>query len=199
MTTFLLVRHASGDHVGRVLAGRTADAPLNARGHEEAARLAERLAARRIDAVHASPLARARDTARPLAERLGLEVREDTAFTELDYGEWTGRRWTELDDAADPTWRAWNAFRSGTRIPGGETLLEVQSRTIAGLLALRDRHADGTVAIVSHGDVIRAAVAHCLGTPIDLLLRIDVDPASVSEVVVTATEARVVCVNERLR
>lgn len=197
MTTILLVRHASGDHVGRVLAGRTADAPLNDRGREEAERLAARLEGRGIGAVYASPLARARDTAAPLARQLGLDVREAPAATELDYGAWTGRAWQELD--GDATWRAWNAFRGGTRIPGGETMLEVQARAVGLLLDLRDRHAGEIVAVVTHGDVIRAAAGFFLGMPVDLLLRLDVDPASVTEIALHDDGVRVVSVNERLR
>lgn len=196
MTTFLLIRHASGDHVGRRLAGRAEGAELNARGQDEARRLAERLAGRGIDAIYASPLARARATAAPLAAALGLDVHDAPAFTELDYGQWTGLSLEEV--AGDDRWRGYNNFRSGTRIPGGELMTEVQARAVAELLRLGERHPDETVAIVSHGDVIRGIVCHLAGTPIDLMLRFEIDPASVTELELASWGARLVSVNERL-
>jgi probable phosphoglycerate mutase len=102
LTTFLLVRHASGDHVGRRLAGRAPGAPLNDAGREEAARLASWLAPVPLAAVYSSPLERARDTAASVAAPHGLPVTVDEAFTELDFGGWTGRSVESL--AGDALW-----------------------------------------------------------------------------------------------
>ena len=90
MTTFLLIRHALNDYVDKAIAGWTPEVHLNDVGRAQAERLAERLAQAPIAALYSSPLERARETAAPLAKRLGLEVRMCEAFGEIRYGEWTG-------------------------------------------------------------------------------------------------------------
>ena len=178
MTTFLLVRHATCDPVGHRLAGRAPGVHLNAEGRAQATRLAAWLAPVDVAAVYASPLERAQETAAALAAGRGLAVGVDPAFVELDFGAWTGRPIDSLAD--DPHWRRFNTFRSTTAPPGGEPMLLAQSRAVAGLRALADRHVDATVVIVSHADVLRAVVCHFAGMPLDLLLRIEIAPASVS-------------------
>lgn len=180
MTTFLLVRHATGDHVGRRLAGRAPGTPLNDAGRAEASRLAEWLAPVTLAAVYSSPLERARDTAAVLAAPRGLNVTVDPAFTELDFGDWTGRSIDSL--AGDPHWDRFNQFRSTTRPPRGELMVEAQARAVSGLAALAARHDGETVAVVSHADVLRSAIAHFAGAPLDLFLRFVIEPASVTTV-----------------
>jgi probable phosphoglycerate mutase len=77
-----------------------------------------------------------------------------------------------------PEWRHFNSFRSSTPPPAGELMLEVQTRVLRKLSQLRGTHS--FVAIVSHGDAIRATIAHFLGQPLDLFQRIEIDPASLS-------------------
>jgi len=194
MTTLLLVRHALCDPVGTAITGRAAGVMLNAAGQEQAARLGVRLRALPIDAVYSSPLERARQTAAPLAAAHGVGVEVLDGVGEIDFGEWTGRTFVELDGGA--AWRRFNSFRSGTRVPGGELIAEVQARAVAALDTLRERHPDAMVAVVSHGDVIRAALAYYLGTPLDLMQRLEIDPASVSTVVLDADGVRVVRLND---
>ena len=193
MTRLLLLRHAAGDHIGRTLAGRGPGVHLNAFGREQAERLAAYVATLGVRAVYASPRERARETAEPLARRIGIPIAEAAGLDEVDYGEWTGLEHGSLTDDA---WRWYNTYRSGTRVPGGELILEVQARIVAELLRLAERHDGETVVAVSHADPIRAALAHFLGMPIDHMLRLDVGPASVSEVVLERWSARVVRVND---
>jgi probable phosphoglycerate mutase len=179
-TTILLVRHGHTDFIGRALAGRRPDVHLTAHGHDQAERLALRLTRYPITAVYSSPLDRARETAAPLARALGLEVRIAEEASELDFGEWTGRTFRELD--ADPRWHAFNARRSETRAPGGELMAEAQARIVAVIDRIRRAHPGERVAIVSHADVIRAALAHHAGILIDVCHRIEIRPASVSTI-----------------
>lgn len=194
MTTFLLIRHATCPPVGRALAGRAPGVHLDEAGRGQAARLAERLAAVPVAALYSSPLERARETAAPLAARLGLPVCDAPGAMEIDFGEWTGRTLDEL--ACDPRWGPFNAFRGGTRIPGGELLIEAQARIVAELERLRARHPEAVVAVVSHADVIRAALCHYAGIPLDLMLRIEIACASVSVVEVTPHGARILRLND---
>lgn len=181
------------DHVGRVIAGRSPDVHLNDSGHAQAARLAERLASLRLDAIASSPLPRALETAAPLAQRRDLPVQVLESLAEIDYGTWTGRSIESLDP--EETWKRFNTLRSVTRVPGGELMLDVQARSVSTLELLRDRYPDGSCAVVSHGDVIRSLVAHCAGIPLDLFHRLEIGPASISVVVLEKSWIGVRCVN----
>lgn len=177
----LLVRHGMCAHVGgRVLTGRAPDIHLDDEGRAQAARLADALARRAPDAIYSSPLERARETAEPLASRLGLEIRVSDGLTELDYGEWTGADYTTLE--GDAHWRRHNEFRSGSGTPGGESHMDVQARMVRELLRLRDEHPKSTIVVVSHAAPILAAVGYFLGIPLDLLHRLEIEPATVSEI-----------------
>jgi len=193
MTTFLLIRHGDNDYLGRALAGWTPGVHLNARGREQAERLAERLSSSGAAAVYSSPLERARETAEPIARRLGVEVRISEALGEMRIGEWTGRTFEELRQ--DKRWRLFNAFRGGARIPGGETMLEVQHRMAAAIEEMRCAHPEGTVIAVSHADPIRAILCHYLGMPLDLIHRLEIGTASVSVIRLGDDWAQVTRVN----
>ena len=86
--------------------------------------------------------------------------------------------------------------RSGVRIPGGELMLETQARMIQQIECLTARHPGETVAVVSHGDPLRAAIAYFLGIALDLVLRLEVSPASCSVLQVDEWGARVLCIND---
>jgi probable phosphomutase (TIGR03848 family) len=195
MTTFLLIRHALCDPVGKAIAGRAAGIHLNRVGKEQADRLAVRLEDVAISAVYSSPLERALETAAPFAARKTLPVQVTEGLNEIDFGDWTGRTLAELDRL--PEWRAFNSFRSGTRIPGGETMMEVLARATAEVERLQAAHPASTdvVALVSHGDVLRGIVCHALGIAPDLLQRIELSPASVSVLVREGAGNRVLLLN----
>ena len=96
-----------------------------------------------------------------------------------------------------PRWPEWAAHRSLSRIPGGETMRQVQRRVVEALIEMRAEHPDDAVVVVSHGDVIRAALVFALGMPLDSYGRIEVATASLSTVRIDATGIRVVAINER--
>ena len=195
MTTFLLVRHASTATLGHRITGRMPGIRLTDEGRREAAALASSWAGVPMAAVCSSPLERARETASPLAAAQGVPVEIVSGLEEVDYGNWTGRTIEEL--AEDPAWRLYNEFRSGTRIPGGELALELQQRAVGALEAIRARYENGTVAVVSHSDVIKAVLAFYLGMPLDFVLRLEVDPASVSVLALEEWGPRVRALNTR--
>jgi probable phosphomutase (TIGR03848 family) len=178
MTRFLLIRHASHDLLGRTLTGWMPGVHLNARGRAEAAALAERLASAPIAAIATSPLERARETAEAIAAPLMLVPEVCEGLGEIDFGDWTGLGFAELEGLA--AWKAFNASHAAVRPPGGESRVAVQARVVGALEDLRARHPDATVAVVSHGDVIKAAIAAFIGVSLDLLQRFEIEPASVS-------------------
>jgi broad specificity phosphatase PhoE len=124
---------------------------------------------------------------------MGLELRADPAFTEIDFAAWSGKRFAELAD--DPAWRTWNSFRGTAQVPGGETMLAVQARALAGLSRLAIRHPDTELAIVSHADVIKAVLTHVLGAPLDLMRRLEIGPGSISQLALRADDATVLAIN----
>jgi probable phosphoglycerate mutase len=195
MTTFLLIRHGETDWVGQRIMGWSPGIHVSPSGQAEVEWLAESLAGVPLAAVYSSPLERALDTATAIARRHGMEVRPHEAFGEIRFGDWTGRALSELDK--EEHWQRWNTVRGLTRAPHGELTLEVQLRMYDGLIELRDRHPEQNVAVVSHGDPIRAIIAHLAGMPIDLALRLRVDTASVSVVRLGDWAPEIMGVNQR--
>jgi broad specificity phosphatase PhoE len=156
--------------------------------------LAQRLAPVPIRAVYTSPLARAVETAQPIAARHGLEPEVREELGEFRFGEWEGMTFDAL--AQDALWQRFNADRSRVRAPGGELMVETQTRLVTQLESLREQHAGDTIAIVSHGDPLRSAVAHYLGIPLDFMLRFEISPASVTVIANAEWGVRVLCLNQ---
>lgn len=193
-TLVLFVRHGRTPTTGAILPGRAKGLHLAEEGRAQAAAAAERLVAlaggpragrgragrRRIEAIYASPLERARETAAPIAERLGLDVTIERGLLECDFGEWTGAELKVL--AKLPDWRTVQRWPSGWRFPGGESFPEMQARVLAAVGRLRSRHPAGTVVAVSHADPIKVAVADALGTHLDLFQRVVISPCSITAV-----------------
>jgi probable phosphoglycerate mutase len=193
-TLFHLVRHGSYALLDHALGGR-ADHPLSSQGRDEAERIADWLADRHPDVVVSSQMRRAMETADPIARRLRIPVHTDPAFAEIDFADWTGKRFQDLH--ADPTWQAWNRFRSTAGVPGGETILAVQARAVAGLLRHAGRNDNAEVVVVSHADVIKVVLAHFLGAPLDLMRRIEIGPGSISQLMLHEDDAKILAVNIR--
>jgi probable phosphomutase (TIGR03848 family) len=194
MTTFLLIRHATNSWIGRALAGRRPGVHLNDEGRNQAQRLVQRLRDVPVDAVYSSPLERALETAEPLASARGLAVHQRPRLIEIGFGDWTGREIASLEE--DAHWKRFNNFRSGTRIPAGELMTEVQTRVVDELEELRRNHPDGTVALFSHADVIKCAVTFYCGAPLDFMHRFEISPASVSIITLADWGPLVLAVND---
>lgn len=193
-----LIRHALCDPVGISLAGRMPGVSLNAAGRAQlgplVARVARRLGGVPLDAVIASPLARAQETGGAVARAHGLAVDTEPGFHEIDVGRWTGREIDALGD--DPDWAPFNTYRSGTPAGGAELAIAAQARAVAALLARARSSPDAVIAAVSHGDVIRAVLCHALGVSLDLQHRVEVSPASVSELELWPWGPRVLAIND---
>jgi probable phosphoglycerate mutase len=195
VTIFHLVRHGEHKLQGRLVAGRTTGIGLSPTGCADIAAVAERLAADKIDAIYASPLDRTRETAAIIAGRLDLPVAIREDVIEIDFGDWTGLTFDQV--RTDERWRPWQTCRSVATIPGGESWRHVQDRTVNALFELRRTHPEGTVVVVSHGDVIRAALLFVLGMPLDFYNRLEVATGSISTIAIDGAALRVTAVNER--
>ena len=167
---------------------------LNERGRAQAQTLAERLAGLPIVAVYSSPLERTLETAEPIARLLGIGAIPCEDFLEIEFGHWTDASFEELAD--QPSFQQFNAFRSCSPVPGGEHMLQAQTRMIIGLDRLCARHPQQNVVVVSHGDMIKATVAYYAGIHLDLFQRIEVAPASISVVEIGEAAVRILSVND---
>jgi len=196
MTTFYLVRHGSNDFFSHTLVGRTPGIHLNDTGKREANALASGLAGESIQKILTSPMERCRETAAPLATKLQLPAEISNALIEVDFGDWTGKKFADLD-ASSEEWRRWNSFRSGNRVPNGESMLEVQQRMIGLLLELHRAFRGQRIALFSHGDPLRAATVYFLGAPLEYIRRIELSPASVTILQFGDWDAQFLCINTR--
>lgn len=180
---------------GKRLYGRSEGISLSEVGREQAADLARRLAELPLDALYSSPLDRCMETARPIGEACGVKVIPVKGVLEIDYGTWTGRPFTSLRRL-----RLWREFHganpSSPRFPGGETLLEAQRRAVEAVGELAERHPKGTIAVVTHGDVVALVLAHFAGIHIDLFQRLEVAPASVTAIAFGSGAPRIRRVND---
>ncbi|HEY4610723.1 MAG TPA: MSMEG_4193 family putative phosphomutase [Ilumatobacteraceae bacterium] len=193
-TLFLLVRHGLTPTTGKVLPGRATGLHLAEAGQSQANAAAERIAVlNRVDAVYASPLERARETAAPIAKAKGLKVQIDKGLLECDFGEWTGAELKKLMKL--PEWGTVIRAPSTFRFPGGESFNEMQVRIVSAIDRLRAAHQGGVVVCVSHADPIKAAVAHAMGTHIDLFQRIVISPCSVTAIAYSVGGPVVLTVN----
>jgi probable phosphomutase (TIGR03848 family) len=178
MTQLFLIRHAANDWVGRRLAGRTPGIHLNEEGRRQAQALAQRLADIPLAAIYSSPMERTLETAEAVAAGHNLPVIAREGLTETDAGEWTGKEIEELRQM--DIWPTLQSSPGDVRIPGGETMRQVQSRIVAELEQVCAAHPQATVAVVSHADPVKLAVAHYLGLNLNHFQRLVISPASLT-------------------
>jgi broad specificity phosphatase PhoE len=176
--TLHLLRHALHGHPPDMLCGRMTGVGLASEGMWQATRLASRFSPGSLDALHTSPMQRCRETAAALEAASDLTAVVDPAADEVDFGGWTGSRFTELED--DPRWRGWNLDRDHAAAAGGETMECVRARVVTLLDKLLARHRHGRVAVVTHAEIVRTAVLHVLGLPLQAYDRLEISPASIT-------------------
>ena len=193
-TVILLVRHGQTPTTGKLLPGRAAGLHLADAGREQAQKAAERIAVLpRVDAVYASPLERAQETAQPIARARKQRIKTEKGLLECDFGDWTGAALKDL--MKKPEWATVQRAPSTFTFPNGESFTSMQSRIVGALDAIRMRHPGGVVVCVSHADPIKAAVAHAMGTHLDLFQRIVVSTCSISAIAYSHAGPVVLTVN----
>jgi len=171
VTRLILVRHAepADDARGRCY-GRL-DVGLSDAGRERARRLPAALSHLEVDAVYTSPRVRARETAEPLATARGLPAATDDDLRELDFGELEGRRYEEIEASDPELFRAWMETPTRVRFPGGESYADLRLRALRALDRIRSLH--DSALVVTHGGIVRAALAEWLGMPDEAIFRLD--------------------------
>ncbi len=187
-TTILLVRHAAHDLLDQVLVGRMPGVQLSAEGIDAARRLARRLARQGVTRVHTSPRERAVETGRIIARTARVPFEISFALDEIDLGTWTGLSFEEL--SKEGSWAFWNMLRSIAHPPDGETMRQVQDRIVRYLERVHAAHRGGRIALVSHAEVIRAAVMHCQGLSLDRYSEVQIAPTGVVALTIDENGAR---------
>ncbi|MGA9532581.1 MAG: histidine phosphatase family protein [Anaerolineales bacterium] len=197
MTTVLFIRHGQNDFVGSGrLAGWLPNVHLNDVGRAQAQALAEGLAGFKLDAMFASPLERTVETAEPIARAQGLQVNTRLGLGEIQYGRWQGRTLKSLRKLK--SWRRIQYQPSLARFPEGESFPQAQARIVADVEELRSQHSGkrAIIACVSHADMIKLAVAHYIGLPLDLFQRLVIEPGSVSVLSIGKDHIRLIRLND---
>jgi len=178
-----LVRHCStpNDELNYPkLSGRRMGMALSDAGKRHATILAEYFASKSIDAIYASPLVRAVQTAHTISKFTGAPMTFCSSIMEADMGEWEGRTYDEIlrndVDRLDAYWRDPGTYG----FPGGETLSRVCRRGLQFIDKLSKQHAHGRIVVVAHKYVNRAILAHFMSLPLHRAREIDQDPGCVN-------------------
>ena len=189
-----MVRHATCAHIEDTLLGRALDAPLDARGERQARALATRLRKEAPLRVECSPRRRTLQTAAVIAQQARCDMRVAPALDELDFGRWAGLPFAQLE--CDHGWQRWNEHRDRARTPAGVGIRTLQRSVNRYLAVLAETSVGATLVLVTHAEIIRSLVLHCLAAPARDYPRFAIDPASITRFSVDAEGVHVDAINE---
>jgi probable phosphoglycerate mutase len=165
-TRFIVVRHGETEwNVQHRIQGN-GDSPLTARGRAQADAIAERLASERFDALIASDLGRAMQTAQRIARRTGHAVIADARLRERHFGEGEGMTYADIDRLHPGAFSRTQEMDPDYRVPGGETRREFHERIMHAFEALAEAHDGQRIAVVAHGGVLAAIYRVIHGIPV---------------------------------
>lgn len=170
MSRLILIRHGEPVDDAHGLCYGSLDFGLSPAGQEHARQIATALADIAYGAVYASPRCRARETAEPLAVARGIDVAVDDDLREIDFGDFEGRRYEEIEAAEPELYRTWMQSPTTVRFPNGESYADVSVRALRAFERIRTAHQCGVV--VTHGGVIRAGLAAWLAMPGEAIFRL---------------------------
>ncbi len=179
MTEIILARHGETEwNLKEVFRGR-ANIELNETGRKQAELLADYLSGVEIEAVYSSPLKRAMDTARAIANRQKLNIEIAPGLTDLDFGEWQGVSHDEVREKYPDLYHEWVAHPQRVRIPGGESLADVRQRAMEVVKNTISCHT-GTVVLVSHRVVSKVLICALLGLDDSHFWNVRLDTAAIT-------------------
>lgn len=173
-TRVILVRHGEPEPDARCRCYGRLDVPLAAVGAAQSEAIAAELAATSLAAVYTSPRRRAIATAAALCNGRGLEPIADERLAELDFGALEGRTYEEVERDDPELFRAWMTAPTTVRFPGGESWSDLRARVSRALASIRNERPGETVAVVTHGGVVRAVLADALSLPDERIFALDV-------------------------
>jgi 2,3-bisphosphoglycerate-dependent phosphoglycerate mutase len=154
MTELVLIRHGETDMNRELRFQGQVNVSLNAMGHEQARRLAARLAGEKADAVYASDLLRALQTATPIAQGMALAPLTDSGLREQAFGLVDGMRVDDIQREHPHAWQEWLRFDADFAMPQGESTREFHARVMEAVQRVVLAHPAQTVLVVTHGGVL---------------------------------------------
>ena len=155
----LLIRHALPER-RETDDGTPADPPLSALGRAQAEAMARWVAEEKLDAIYASPMRRARETAAPLELELGVEAVLEPGVVEMDH---TSDAYIPIDQIKREDYPRWQALIQGGELWGGVDMVAFRATVVEALERVVDVHRGARVAVVCHGGVVNAWAGHVLG------------------------------------
>ncbi|MEN9418978.1 MAG: putative phosphoglycerate mutase [Pseudomonadota bacterium] len=168
MTDFIFIRHGETDWNRQQRFQGQIDVPLNATGHEQARRLAARLADAPAQAMLSSDLLRTRQTGEPLAASWRLAPRLNAAFREQSFGVLEGLDVPTIRQQHPELWARWLEHRADFALPGGgESIRQFHTRVIGAVRQAAEDHAGRVVTVVTHGGVLDMLWRTANGLPLD--------------------------------
>lgn len=174
-TRLYLVRHGQVVGYEEKRYNGQSNVPLTETGKEQSARVCACLSAIALDAVYSSDLGRSHYCARLIAEGHGLAVVAEEALREINFGDWQGRTWVELQQAYPLEWQRRLQDLTNYQVPGGESLQEAADRIRPAIRRILDRHPGGNIAVVAHGGVNRIVLLDAIGDALEQAFAIEQD------------------------
>ena len=190
-----LIRHAEVERKYQGVFGGRIDMALSPVGRKQAQALAAFLHGKPIQALYASPMKRVRQTLAPIAEDGLPQPVWIHSLREVDFGVWTGHAWEEIEPKFGVSAFSWLEQLACAGIPEAESAVDLRSRLEPCLKEILTRHAGQQVGIACHGGVIRVLLSMLLGWPLIQLAAVEIDYASITQVIWTPPEARLQLLN----
>ena len=157
------------------------DTPLNETGLRQAEQIAKRLSSETIHAIYSSDLSRAANTAQTIADFHSLEIKKDSRWRELSFGDWEGLTYQEMSAHSPDLFEAWIKDPLTVSTPNGETLAQLAERVKAAFDEIKEEHADQTILVVAHSGSLQSLLAVTLGVDLNRYWQFRISQASLSE------------------
>lgn len=157
------------------------DTPLNETGLHQAEQIAKRLSKETIHAIYSSDLSRAANTAQSIADFHALEIKKDSRWRELSFGDWEGMTYQKMSASSPELFEAWMKDPLTISTPNGETLAQLAKRVKAAFNEIKREHKDQTVLVVAHSGSLQSLLSVTLGVDLNRYWQFRISQASLSE------------------
>lgn len=182
-TQLCFIRHGEvEERYHKIFGGSRIDMALSARGHAQGAAVARWLADTHLDAIYASPMTRVQQTMAPLVEKRALTPVIVPGLREMDFGDWTGHRWDQVQERFGVSAFDWLEIIEDGGISNGETATHLKDRVRPALLQILHENPNRTAAVFCHGGIIRVMLALLLDMPLRRMAHFNVEYGSISVV-----------------
>ncbi len=189
MLRLLLIRHGETDSNASGRFQGQSNAPLNLNGQKQAATLSQAIAGEAVQALYASDLRRARETAQAIATPLGLSIKHAPELRKLSFGTWEGLTYTDIEQRDPQALVAWQRDPNDVAPPGGETLRQLAARVGDIYGEIVSTHMGNTVVLVSHGGPLRVLICLALGLSPSAHWQFTIAPGAISELYIDTQNA----------